>query len=135
MINHNPPCYNAPHGYHARKWHWTTKHAAWLHLKKPLQPSQVMALKWNPVALSPQTPQIRGALRSISSVHCADVLTAMASITERKGEKKKKKTKKILERENDSPLLNSQFRLVRTVTFFYITALGLLCNCYLEHTE
>lgn len=63
-----------------------------------------MALKWNPVALSPQTPQIRGALRSISSVHCADVLTAMASITERKGEKKKKEDEKdIRTRERFTP--------------------------------
>lgn len=51
------------------------------HLKKPLQPSQVMALKWKPVALSPQTPQIRGALRSNSSGPTTDVLTAMVSIT------------------------------------------------------
>lgn len=68
------------------------KHVAQRYLKKPLQPSQVMALKWNPVALSPQTPQIRGALRSNSSVPCADVLTAMASITERKKQRKENNT-------------------------------------------
>lgn len=57
------------------------------HLKNPLQPSQVMALKWKPVALSPQTPQIRGALRSNSSGPTTDVVTVMGSITEEKKEK------------------------------------------------
>ena len=52
------------------------------HLKNPLHPSQVMALKWKPVALSPHTPQIRGALRSNSSGPTTDVVTVMGSITE-----------------------------------------------------
>lgn len=52
-------------------------------LKKPLQPSHVMALKWKPVALSPHTPQIRGALRSNSSGPTTDVVTVMGSITAR----------------------------------------------------
>lgn len=57
------------------------------HLKNPLQPSQVMALKWKPVALSPQTPQILGALRSNSSGPTTDVVTVMGSITKEKREK------------------------------------------------
>lgn len=51
------------------------------HLKNPLQPSHVIALKWKPVALSPHTPQIRGALRSNSSGPTTDVVTVMGSIT------------------------------------------------------
>lgn len=52
------------------------------HLKKPLQPSQVMALKWKPVALSPQTPQIRGTLRSKSPAGSGrDVLAATVSMS------------------------------------------------------
>lgn len=51
------------------------------HLKKPLQPSQVMALKWKPVALSPQTPQIRDTLRSESPAGSTrDVLEAPRSM-------------------------------------------------------
>lgn len=42
-----------------------------------------MALKWKPVALSPHTPQIRGALRSNSSGPTTDVVTVMGSITAR----------------------------------------------------
>jgi len=61
------------------------------HLKKPLQPSHVMALKWKPVALSPHTPQIRGPLRSDSSGPTADVVTVMGSITAGNGTKKKKR--------------------------------------------
>lgn len=57
------------------------------HLKNPLQPSQVIALKWKPVALSPHTPQIRGALRSNSSGPITDVVTVVGSITEDKKEK------------------------------------------------
>lgn len=52
-----------------------------VYLKKPLQPSQVMALKWNPVALSPHTPQIRGTFLSNSSGATVDVLTTVDSIT------------------------------------------------------
>lgn len=39
-----------------------------------------MALKWKPVARSPHTPQIRGALRSKSPGSGREVLAAMASI-------------------------------------------------------
>ena len=62
-----------------------------MYLKKPLQPSQVMALKWKPVALSPHTPQIRGALRSNSSGPTTDVVTVMGSITEEKKTKREKR--------------------------------------------
>lgn len=63
------------------------------HLKNPLQPSHVMALKWKPVALSPHTPQIRGALRSNSSGTTTDVVTVMGSITaeDRKKEEKERR--------------------------------------------
>lgn len=50
------------------------------HLKKPLQPSQVIALKWKPVARSPHTPQMRGTFRSKSPGSGREVLAAMASI-------------------------------------------------------
>lgn len=50
------------------------------HLKKPLQPSQVIALKWKPVARSPHTPQIRGTFRSKSPGSGREVLAAIASI-------------------------------------------------------
>lgn len=54
------------------------------HLKKPLQPSQVMALKWKPVALSPQTPQILGMFRSESPVGSGrEVLEAPGSMAGR----------------------------------------------------
>lgn len=63
---------------------------AFAYLKKPLQPSQVMALKWKPVALSPHTPQIRGTFLSNSSGAWVDVLTTVDSITkQREGQKKK----------------------------------------------
>jgi len=52
-----------------------------VYLKKPLQPSQVMALKWKPVALSSHTPQIRGTFLSNSSGATVDVLTSAESIT------------------------------------------------------
>lgn len=54
---------------------------AFVYLKKPLQPSHVMALKWKPVALSPHTPQIRGMFLSNSSGAREDVLTTVGSIT------------------------------------------------------
>lgn len=54
------------------------------YLKKPLHPSQVMALKWKPVALSPHTPQIRGTFLSNSSGATVDVLTTVGSITKQK---------------------------------------------------
>lgn len=57
-----------------------------MYLKKPLQPSQVMALKWKPVALSPQTPQIRGTFLSNSSAATVDVLTTVGSITKKRDE-------------------------------------------------
>lgn len=50
------------------------------HLKKPLQPSQVIALKWKPVARSPHTPQIRGTFRSKSPGSGREVLAAISSI-------------------------------------------------------
>ncbi len=66
-----------------------------MYLKKPLQPSQVMALKWKPVALSPHTPQIRGTFLSNSSGARVDVLTTVDSITEqREGKGREKNTSK-----------------------------------------
>lgn len=56
-----------------------------LRLKKPLQPSQVIALKWKPVARSPHTPQIRGTFRSKSPGSGREVLAAIASIPEGAG--------------------------------------------------
>lgn len=54
------------------------------HLKKPLQPSQVMALKWKPVALSPQTPQILDTFRSESPLGSTrEVLEVPGSMAER----------------------------------------------------
>lgn len=53
------------------------------HLKKPLQPSQVIALKWKPVARSPHTPQIRGTFRSKSPGSGKEVLAAVASMAAR----------------------------------------------------
>lgn len=63
-----------------------------MYLKKPLQPSQVMALKWKPVALSPHTPQIRGTFLSNSSGGRVDVLTTVGSITAPTEENEEKKT-------------------------------------------
>lgn len=64
---------------------------AFVYLKKPLQPSQVMALKWKPVALSPHTPQILGTFLSNSSGARLEVLTTVDSITKQRwGEKGKK---------------------------------------------
>lgn len=45
-----------------------------------------MALKWKPVALSPQTPQIRGTFLSNSSAATVDVLTTVGSITKKRDE-------------------------------------------------
>lgn len=60
----------------------------WTHLKKPLQPSQVMALKWKPVALSPQTPQILDTFRSESPLGSTrEVLQAPGSMAGREGKK------------------------------------------------
>jgi hypothetical protein len=64
------------------------------YLKKPLQPSQVMALKWKPVALSPHTPQMRGTFLSNSSGARVEVLTAVDSITRRRKEGYEKRVQK-----------------------------------------
>ena len=64
---------------------------ACLHLKKPLHPSQVMALKWNPVALSPHTPQIRGTFLSNSSGACVEVLTAISITAEEQRQSEKER--------------------------------------------
>lgn len=61
-----------------------------IYLKKPLQPSHVIALKWKPVALSPHTPQIRGAFRSNSWGPTTDVVTVMGSITVQARENREK---------------------------------------------
>lgn len=61
-----------------------------IYLKKPLQPSHVIALKWKPVALSPHTPQIRGAFRSNSWGPTTDVVTVMGSITVQAGKDREK---------------------------------------------
>lgn len=63
-----------------------------MYLKKPLQPSQVMALKWKPVALSPHTPQILGMFLSNSSGGRVDVLTTVVSITKQKGDNEEKRS-------------------------------------------
>lgn len=60
----------------AWKQNWKSYLRVYVYLKKPLQPSQVIALKWKPVALSPHTPHIRGTFRSNSSGTWVDVLTA-----------------------------------------------------------
>lgn len=67
----------------ARGWQGKTPSPQrFAHLKKPLQPSQVMALKWKPVALSPQTPQIRGTFLSNSPAGSgSDVLAATVSMS------------------------------------------------------
>ena len=64
------------------------------YLKKPLQPSQVMALKWKPVALSPHTPQMRGTFLSNSSGARVEVLTAVDSITRGRKEGYEKRVRK-----------------------------------------
>lgn len=46
-------------------------------------------MKWKPVALSPQTPQIRGTFLSNSS-EAVDVLTTVDSITEQRNNRDKK---------------------------------------------
>ena len=55
-----------------------------------------MALKWKPVALSPHTPQMRGAFLSNSSGARDEVLTAVDSIT---GEREERESER--ERERD----------------------------------
>lgn len=68
-----------------------------VYLKKPLQPSHVMALKWKPVALSPHTPQILGTFLSNSSEAKLEVLTTVDSITKQRqggGREKKKRENK-----------------------------------------